>query len=1088
MRTCRLENARGIASLMVLLLLAACGGGGEGGESSGPASGAAPAEGVAAGAALRGGAMPSGIPGAGLAAGTLQGAGAAPGAGSELAAASDAAPRALLAPHVPDEVIVRFRDEVPELDRIAARSRVAGTRLRAFRMLQGLEHHRLPGGVSVAEAIERYRKDPAVLYAEPNYIVRATVMPDDSRFGELWGLHNTGQAGGTPGADIRAPGAWDITTGSSSVVVAVIDTGIEYNHPDLSANMFRNAAECISNGIDDDGNGRADDCHGIDTANNDSDPLDDNRHGSHVAGTIGASGNNATGVVGINWNVGLMACKFLDSGGSGTTAGAIACLEYVKSMKERGVNVVATNNSWGGGGFSQALHDAIQRHQEAGILFVAAAGNGNAVGVGLNNDQTPFYPCNYSLPNILCVAATTRGDERAGFSNYGRRTVHIGAPGAEILSTALNGTYASLNGTSMATPHVTGTAALLKAADPSRDWRAIRNLILAGGDNVASMANTITQKRLNAFGALTCSNSTVFSRLAPIADSVAWTVDTPIRLSVLNINCASPGGDVAVTVSPGAETVTLLDDGEGLDQAAGDGTYSGQWVPAATGSYSLTFPDGSVLAVTVSAPTISVTPDSLDFGIVNANTSFDRTFTVQNIGGGVLNGIATTTAPFSVLSAGTYSVAAGQSATISVRFSPTTQGTFSGTVSFTGGGGATKAVTGTAVPPATLAASPTSATPGATINAIWGGIATPTTRDWIGIFTPGAANTSYYLGWRYTTGTASGSVPFTLATSLTPGTYELRLFSNGGYTRLATTTITVVAGCTGGALNASPMSVAAGSAVTAAWSAVCAPTATDWIGLYVPGAPDSSYLTYRYTTGTASGSVQLTVPATAAPGTYELRLFSANSTTRIAVSNAFTVVAGCTVPTLSASPTSVGAGGTVTATWSGICAPSTRDWIALAAPGAPATSYLAWVYTNGAASGSVPLTVPSTLAQGTYELRLFSNGGYTQLAVTTITVGAGCTGPASLGASPASVVRGGTVTATWSNVCTPTVRDWIGIFAPGAPNTSYVAWRYTTGTGSGSVPLTVPASLAPGTYELRLFANNGYARLGTSNPFTVTVP
>ena len=1087
MQTYRLRIARGITSFVVLLLLAACGGG-DGGESGGPASGVAPAGGIAAGGALRGGALPAGVPGSGIPVGAVQGARTTPGADPEIAAASDAAPRPPLPPHVPDEVIVKFRDGVPEINKIAARSRVAGTRLRAFRILQGLEHLRLQGGVSVAEAIERYRKDPDVLYAEPNYIVRATVTPDDTRFGDLWGFYNSGQMGGTPGADIHAPSAWDITTGSSSVVVAVIDTGIDYNHPDLSANMFRNAADCIPNGIDDDGNGRVDDCYGIDTANNDSDPRDDNLHGSHVAGTIGAAGNNATGVVGINWNVGLMACKFLDSGGFGSTAGAIACLEYVKTMKERGVEIVATNNSWGGGGFSQALYDAIQRHQEAGILFVAAAGNGNAFGVGVNNDQTPFYPCNYALPNIICVAATTRTDERAPFSNYGRRSVHIGAPGTEILSTTLNGTYSTLNGTSMATPHVTGTAALLKAADPSRDWRAIKNLILAGGDNVASMANTISQKRLNAFGAMTCSNSPVFSRLAPISDSVAWTVDTPLRLSVLNINCASPNGDVAITVSPNGETITLLDDGQGLDQAAGDGTYSGQWVPSTTGSYSLTFPDGSVLAVTVAAPTISVTPDTLDFGIVNANTSFDRTFTIQNVGGGVLNGVATTTAPFSVLSAGSYSLAAGQSTTISVRFSPVSEGAFSGTVSFTGGGGATKAVTGVAVPPATLAASPTSATPGATINATWGGIASPTTRDWIGIFTPGAANTSYYLGWRYTTGTASGTVPFTLATSLTPGTYELRLFSNGGYTRLATATITVVPGCTGGALNASPTSLAAGSAVTAAWSAVCAPTTTDWIGLYVPGAPDSSYVTYRYTTGTAAGSVQLTVPATAAPGTYELRLFSANSTTRLAVSNPFTVVAGCTVPTLNANPTSVGAGASVTAIWSGICAPSTRDWIALASPGAPVSSYLAWVYTNGAASGSVALTVPSTLAQGTYELRLFSNGGYTQLAVTTITVGAGCTGGANLGASPASVVRGSAVTATWSNVCTPTVRDWIGIFAPGAPNTSYVAWRYTTGTGSGSVPLTVPSSVAPGTYEIRLFANNGYARLGTSNPFAVTAP
>ena len=1079
MRTYWLRIARELSSLVVLLLLAACGGGGgDGGDGGGPASGAVPVGGVNSGA----------VPGGGAASNSVQGGGAASGGVPGRGAASDAVPPPPLLPHVPNEVIVKFRDWVPESNKSTALSRVSGTRLRVFRILDGLEHHRLPPNVSVDEAIAKYRQDPDILYAEPNYIVRTTNTPDDTYFGELWGLYNTGQLGGTPGAHIDAPSAWNITTGSSSVVVAVLDTGIDYNHPDLSANLFRNTLDCNTNGIDDDGNGRIDDCFGVDKANNDSNPLDDNGHGSHVAGTIGAVGNNGAGVVGINWNVSLMACKFLDATGSGSTAGAIACLEYVRTMKDRGVNIIATNNSWGGGGFSQALFDAIQNHQQAGILFIAAAGNGNASGIGLNNDQTPFYPCVYGLSNVICVAATSRTDDRATFSNYGRRTVHIGAPGSEILSTKLNGTYATHNGTSMATPHVAGTAALLKAANSGWDWRAIKNLILAGGDNVASMANTITQKRLNAFGALTCSNSPVFSRLGPVADTVAGSVGTPIGLSVLNINCALPNGDVVVTVDPGGQTVTLLDDGLGRDQAAGDGNYSGQWTPTGTGSFTLTFPDGSVLAVPVSTPAIGVTPNSLDFGTVNVNTSIDRTFTVQNVGSGTLTGNASTTAPFTILSGGSYSLAAGQSQTVSVRFSPASAGTFSGSVSFTGGGGASKVVTGVALPPATFAVSPTTVAPGAPITANWSGIAAPTATDWIGLFVPGALNTSY-LAWRYTTGTASGSVPFTIPAWLAPGTYELRIFANNGYTRIAVSnSFTVAVGCTGGNLSASPTSIAAGGSVTATWSGVCAPSTSDWIGLFTPGAPNTSYVAWRYTTGTTSGNVPFTIPATVAPGTYELRLFSNNSSTRLAVSNSFTVVvAGCTGGNLGASPASITAGGSVTATWSGVCAPTSGDWIGLFAPGAPNTSFLAWRYTTGTASGNVPLTIPATLAPGTYELRLFSNNSVTRLAVSNSFTVVGCTGP-NLSASPTSIAAGGSVTATWSGVCAPTSRDWVGLFLPGAPNTSYLAWRYTTGAASGNVPLTIPATLAPGTYELRLFANNGYTRLGTSNTFAVTSP
>jgi hypothetical protein len=374
------------------------------------------------------------------------------------------------------------------------------------------------------------------------------------------------------------------------------------------------------------------------------------------------------------------------------------------------------------------------------------------------------------------------------------------------------------------------------------------------------------------------------------------------------------------------------------------------------------------------------------------------------------------------------------------------------------------------------------------VTATWSGICSPTSTDWIGLFAPGAANTSP-LASRSTTGTASGNVPFTIPATLAAGTYELRLFSNGGYTRLAVSnSFSVVVGCTDTSLGASPASIAAGGSVTATWSGICAPKSGDWIGLYTPGAPDTSYRTWRTTTGTASGSVPFTIPATLAPGTYELRLFSSGGYTRLAVSGNIAVTAPCTSTGLSVGPTSIGPGGSVTATWSGICSPTSTDWIGLFAPGTPNTSPLASRLTTGAASGNVPFTIPATLAAGTYELRLFSNGGFTRLAVSnSFSVVVACTG-VSLGATPASIARGASVTATWSGICAPSSSDWIGLFTPGAADTSYWTWRSTTGTASGSVPFTIPAWLAPGTYELRLFSNGGFTLLGTSNTVVVTSP
>ena len=243
-----------------------------------------------------------------------------------------------------------------------------------------------------------------MLYVEPVFRIQVSATPNDPRFDELWGLHNEGQSDGTVDADIDAPEAWDATVGSGNTIVAVIDTGVDYTHPDLQANMWVNADEIPGDGLDNDGNGFVDDIHGYDFANHDADPLDDNNHGTHVAGTIAAVGDNGIGVTGINWHAQIMALKFLNAQGSGDTDDAIEALNYAVANGAR-----ISNNSWGfSGGFSQSLYDAIEAARDADHVFVAAAGNGNFLGIGINNDATPFYPASYDLENIVSVAAVDR--------------------------------------------------------------------------------------------------------------------------------------------------------------------------------------------------------------------------------------------------------------------------------------------------------------------------------------------------------------------------------------------------------------------------------------------------------------------------------------------------------------------------------------------------------------------------------------------------------------------------------------------------------------------------------------------------------
>ncbi|OGC08963.1 hypothetical protein A2V82_16300 [candidate division KSB1 bacterium RBG_16_48_16] len=425
--------------------------------------------------------------------------------------------------YVEGEVLVKFRPSASAQAVSSAASSVEATDVSQilntdFRKIKFAKTRQVESAVQTLQSL------PEVEYAEPNYIYYALNTPNDPSFGELWGLENTGQSGGLAGADISAVQAWDVTTGSDQVVVGIVDTGIDYQHEDLAANIYKNPGEdawanpndpTSGNGIDDDGNGKVDDWMGWNFIDETNIAKDDNMHGTHVAGTVGAVGSNGKGVVGINWKVKLVPLKFLDYEGSGTTEDAIEAIIYAADL---GAKVL--NNSWGGGAYSQALLDAIKYANEKGVLFVVAAGND-----GTNNDVTPTYPANYNVENVVSVAASDRADQRAlwgsggdggddcGFncssamaatpgSNYGPKTVHLAAPGKEIYSSVPGG-YRTLSGTSMATPHVVGAVALLLARNPSLTAVQLKQVLMNSVDVLPAFEKTvISGGRLNVAAAL----------------------------------------------------------------------------------------------------------------------------------------------------------------------------------------------------------------------------------------------------------------------------------------------------------------------------------------------------------------------------------------------------------------------------------------------------------------------------------------------------------------------------------------------------------------------------------------------------------
>ncbi|MBL8763728.1 MAG: S8 family serine peptidase [Phycisphaerae bacterium] len=366
--------------------------------------------------------------------------------------------------HDAHSVLVRFKSDVSRANRRLALGPIGGSVLSEYTLVPNLVHVRLGEGVTVERALRALNGSGLVRYAEPDYIVHATLTPNDPSYGSLWGMNNTGNQN----ADIDAPQGWDVSTGGANFVVADIDTGLDYTHPDLSANAWTNPGEIAGNGIDDDGNGLIDDIRGWDYVNNDNNPMDDHSHGTHTAGTIGARGNNGVGVVGVNWQCKIVGLKFLGSNGSGSISAALSCLQYAANKQ-----IKVSNNSWGGGGYSQSFYDALVSSQSVGHIFCAAAGNN-----GSNNDSTAFYPSNYDVPNLIAVAAISSNGARAGFSNYGLNTVDLGAPGDGILSTVPGSSYSSYSGTSMATPHVAGAVAWTYALNPGWTWQQVRDRVL----------------------------------------------------------------------------------------------------------------------------------------------------------------------------------------------------------------------------------------------------------------------------------------------------------------------------------------------------------------------------------------------------------------------------------------------------------------------------------------------------------------------------------------------------------------------------------------------------------------------------------
>jgi len=449
---------------------------------------------------------------------------------------------------VPGELVVKYKTGRTATTRAVVRARY-GAQLRRALPSSKLELWQLTDtNASVQSVAGRVAADNAVAYAEPNYIYTVDRTPNDPFYDEglLWGLNNTGQFGGTVDADIDAPEAWDFSTGGD-VIVGVVDSGVDYTHPDLVSNMWRNPGEIPDDGIDNDNNGYVDDVFGIDPVNGTGAPMDDYGHGTHCAGTIAGFGNNGRGVAGVCWQARIMALKFIASNGSGSSFDAITCIDYAIKMGAR-----VLNNSWGGGPYSQALHDVIALANDSNVLFCAAAGNGGLDGIGDDNDLTPNYPSCYNISNVLAVAASDRNDALAVFSNYGSNNVDLAAPGVDIASTVPGNQYAIYSGTSMATPHTCGAAALLLSFNPYLTVAEVKAALMNNVDPVPAFAPKMqTGGRLNVFNALRSIRGVFF-------DQRTYFTHTAVAVLLVDTNLAGSASVPVTLWSDAGDSESLL--------------------------------------------------------------------------------------------------------------------------------------------------------------------------------------------------------------------------------------------------------------------------------------------------------------------------------------------------------------------------------------------------------------------------------------------------------------------------------------------------------------------------------------------------